>query len=112
MCERLFLYSLCYLNIPISAITCPALTLIANGVPVDYGSDSPDGNDTLPFGAMGTYECTTGFASQGSAIVTRTCSTDTASDIGGSFDRVEAVCVCKYIRYIYMKLAILFLYTF
>ncbi len=69
---------------------------------MDYGSDSPDGNDTLPFGAMGTYECTTGFAPQGSAIVTRTCSTDTASDTGGSFDRVEAVCVCKYIRYKYL----------
>ncbi len=83
------------IKIFISAITCPALTLIANGVPVDYGNDVS--SNMLPFNAMGTYECTTGFAPQDSAMVTRTCSADTASATGGSFDGVEAVCVCKYI---------------
>ncbi len=78
------------------AITCPALASIANGGLVDYGTDSPDINDMLPFGAMGNYTCITEYAPRDGVTVTRTCiSVYTNSDTGGLFDGVEAVCVCK-----------------
>ena len=51
-------------------------------------------SDMLPFGAMGTYKCATGFAPDGGAIVTRTCTANMDSVSGGSFEGV-AVCVCK-----------------
>ena len=62
---------------------------------MDYGTDSPDVNDMLPFGAMGNYTCITEYAPRDSVNVTRTCSVDLNSDSGGSFDGFEAVCVCK-----------------
>ncbi len=62
---------------------------------MEYNNGSPDGNGMLPFDAIGTYKCDTEFAPEGGAQVTRTCSVDTCSTSGGSFDGVEAVCVCK-----------------
>ncbi|XP_064407236.1 sushi, von Willebrand factor type A, EGF and pentraxin domain-containing protein 1-like isoform X2 [Halichondria panicea] len=76
-----------------TAITCPALPSIVDGELVDYGSNSPDMSDMLPFGAMGTYKCATGFAPEGGAMVTRTCIANMDSVSGGSFDGVQAVCV-------------------
>ncbi len=62
---------------------------------MDYGSNSPDMSNMLPFGTMGTYTCATGFAPVGGAMVTRTCIANMDSVSGGSFDGVQAVCVCK-----------------
>ena len=62
---------------------------------MDYGTESPDANDMLPFGATGNYTCITEYAPRDGVTVTRTCRVDLNSDSGGSFDGFEAVCVCK-----------------
>ena len=58
-------------------------------------TNSPDMNDMLPFDAMGNYTCITEYAPRDGVTVTRTCRVDMTSDSGGSFDGIEAVCVCK-----------------
>ncbi len=93
--DSVFFATLCILT---SAITCLPLTEIANDETVEYNNGSPNGNGMLPFEAIGTYRCETGFAPEGGAPVTRTCSADMSRDSGGSFDGVEAICVCKYIK--------------
>ena len=62
---------------------------------MDYGTDVLSEMGMLPFNTTGNYTCITEYAPREGVTVTRTCREDLNSDSGGSFDGVEAVCVCK-----------------
>ena len=95
-CNSMIIHGMFLKQVLTSAILCLPLEPILNGGPVDYGTDVLDGMGAYSFDATGTYTCASGFAPENGSPVTRTCSADTDSPSRGSFDGVEAVCVCKY----------------